>query len=80
MHFSKKLGRLLSVGHEILAFASHCSVNFQPILNCFKPNFKLKHEDSQNIKSERVNKVVFNLHQIEHMAFIFGTPGRAREL
>ena len=50
MNFLKKSGRLSSAGPEILAFVSHCSANFQPILDFFIPNFKLKYEDSGNIK------------------------------
>ena len=77
MHFSKKSGRLSSAGAEIQALVSHCSANFQPILDCFIPNFKLKYEDSENIKVDCVNTVVFNLHQIKRRAcFFFGTPGR----
>ena len=64
MHFSKKSGRLSSVGPEILALVSHCSANFQPIMDCFIPNFKLKYDDPDNIKADSVNKVVFKLHQI----------------
>ena len=47
-------------GPKILAFGRNCSVNFQPILDCFIPNFKLKYEDSENIKADRVSTVVFN--------------------
>ena len=65
MHFSKKSGRLLSVGSEILAFGSHSSAKFEPILDFFMPNFKLKYEDSENMKTDRVNTVVFNLPQIK---------------
>ena len=54
---------LSSAGPEILAFGSHCSAKFLPILECFTPNFKLKYEDSENIKTDRLNAVVFNLHQ-----------------
>ena len=74
-HFSKKSDRRSSVGPENLAFVSHCSVNFQPILDCFTPNIKLKYEDPENIKADRVNTIVFNLHQIIHWASFFGTPG-----
>ena len=59
---------------EILVFGSHSSVNFQLILDCFTPNFKLKYEDSVNIKSDLVNKVVFNLRQIKRREFFFGHP------
>ena len=74
MHFSTKSGRRSSVGPEILAFVSHCS-----------PNFKLKHQDSENIKTDCVVTVVFNLLQIKHWTFstyfksnigrFLGTPG-----
>ena len=37
-------------------------------------NFKLKYEDSENIKADRVNTVVFSLHQIKHGAFFLGHP------
>ena len=63
VHLSKKSSRLSSVGPEILAFVSHCSANFQPILDSFIPIFKLKYEDSENIKADRVTTVVFNLNQ-----------------
>ena len=59
--FRKKSGWLSSAGPEIEALVSHCSANFQPILDCLKPNFKLKYEDSENIKLDRVN-----LHQIKN--------------
>ena len=38
------------------------------------PNFKLKYEDSENVKADHVNTVRFNLHQIKCRAFL-GTPG-----
>ena len=63
-----------SAGPKILGFGSHCSVNFQPILDCFIPNFKLKYEDSENIKADRISTVVSSLHQIKRRAFFFGTP------
>ena len=75
MHFSKKSGSLSSAGPEILAFVGHCSENFQPILDYFIQNFKLKCEDSENIKADGVNTVVFSLHQIKHRVFFLGTPG-----
>ena len=73
MNFSKKSGRLSSTGSEI--FGSHCSANFQPILDCFIPKFKLECDDLENIKADRVNAVVFDLHQIQRLKFVFGTPG-----
>ena len=35
------------------------------------PNFKLTYEDSENVKADRVNTVVFNLHQIKSRADFF---------
>ena len=71
--FLKKLGCLSSEGLKISALSSHCSANFQLILDCFIPNSKLTYEDSGNIKSDRVNTVVFNLHQIKRRAFFWDT-------
>ena len=34
----------------------------------------LTYEDSENIKTDRVNTFVFNLHQVKRQTF-FGTPG-----
>ena len=75
VHFSKKSGRLSSTGSEILTFGSHCSAAFQPILDCVIPKFELEYDDLENIKTDRVDAVVFNLHQIKRLKF-FGTPGR----
>ena len=69
VHFSKKSGRLSSACPEILTFISHCSANFQPILDCFVLNFKLKYEDLENIKADRVNTVVINLGRIPFETF-----------
>ena len=55
IHFSGKSGRLSSTGSEILTFGSHCSANFQPILDCFIPKFKLKYDDLEILKTDRVN-------------------------
>ena len=56
----------LSVVHQpvpkILALGSHGLANFQPILDCFVPNFKMKYEDSENIKADCASTVVVNLH------------------
>ena len=73
VHFSKNLVVRSSAGPKILAFGSHCSANFQPILDCFIPDFKLKHEDSDNMKADRASTVVFNLHQIKRRAFFWDT-------
>ena len=62
------------LGPEIQAFVSHCSANYQPILDCFIPNFKLKYEHSENVKVGRDNTVVFNLHQIKRRGFLLGHP------
>ena len=51
-----------SAGPKILAFGSHCLANFQPILDCSIPNFKMKYEDSENIKADCVSIVIVNLH------------------
>ena len=71
MHFSKKSGRLSSAGPKILAVGSHSSANFQPILDYFIPNFKLKYEVSENIKADLANTFVFNLYQINHWSFLW---------
>ena len=59
IHFSEKLGRLSSTDSEILDFGSHYSSNFQLILDCFIPKFKLKYDNLDNIKTDRINTVVF---------------------
>ena len=64
---------LLSVHQPVLKF-QHWSANFQPILDCFIPNFKLKYEDSENIEVDRVSTVVLSLHQIKRRAFFLGHP------
>ena len=63
MHFSKKSGHQSSASPEILAFGSHCSTNIQSILDCFKQDFKLKYDNSENTKADLVNTVIFNLNQ-----------------
>ena len=73
-YFPKKSGRLSSRDSEILTFGSHCSTNFQPILDCFIPKFKLEYDDLENIKTDSVNTVVFNLHQIKRLKFFWGHP------
>ena len=74
MHFSKNTGRLFLAGPENLSSRSHFKANFQPVLLCFIPNFKLRYEDSENIKTDRVSTVVFNLHQIKRRAFFMRHP------
>ena len=73
VHFSKKSGHLSSMGSEILTFGSHCLANFQPILDCFISKFKLEYDDLENIKTDRVNAVIFNLNQT--FKGFFGTLG-----
>ena len=46
-------------------------MNFQPILDCCIPKFKLKYDDLENIKTDRVNIVVFNLHEIKQLKVFF---------
>ena len=72
MHFSRKTARLSLAGSKILAFGSYSMANFQSILDFFIPNFKLKHEDLENIKTDCVSTVIFNLHQIKRRAFFMG--------
>ena len=69
----EKSGRLLSTGSEILTLGSHCLANFQPILDCFIPKFKLEYDDLENIKADRVNAVVFDLYQIKRLKFFWDT-------
>ena len=70
----EKSGRLSLTGSKILVFGSQCSTNFQPVLDCFIPKFKLKYDDLENIKTDRVNTVVFNLHEIKQLKYFGGYP------
>ena len=54
---------MLSIGLSFL---------FQPILDRFIPNFKLKCEDSENFEADLLSIVAFNLCQIKHMR-VLGT-------
>ena len=72
--FRKKSCCLSSTGSEILTFGSHSSANFQPNLDCFIPKFKLEYDDLENITTDCVNTVVFNLHQIKRLKFFLGHP------
>ena len=45
-YFSKKSGCQSSAGAEILAYISYCSAKFEPILDSFIPNLKLKYKDT----------------------------------
>ena len=47
-------------------------MNFQPILDCFIAKFKLEYNDSENIKTDRVNAVVFTSHLIKRLKFFLG--------
>ena len=77
VHFSEKSCPLSTANPKILAFVTYCSANFQQISDFFMPNFKLMYEDSENIKADQVNTVVFNLHQSNQTSSVyFGTPGR----
>ena len=77
VHFFEKSGHLSSTDSKILTFDSHCSANFQPILDCFIPKFKLEYDKLENIKTDYVNAVVFNLNQeflcpVEPLYFLDG--------
>ena len=71
--FFGKIGSSIINEFQNLSFGSHCSANFQPILDCFIPKFKLKYDDLENLKIDCVNTVVFNLHQIKQ-SFFLGHP------
>ena len=51
--FEKNLVFFQSMGPKSLALGSQSLANFQLILDCFVPNFKLKSEDSENVKGFR---------------------------
>ena len=38
-------------------------------MDCFIPKFKLEYDDLENIKTDCVNTVVFNLHQIKRLKY-----------
>ena len=67
------LERLSPAGPKVLTFGSHCSGKFQPILYFFIPNFKLKYENSENIKTDFVDTVIFNLRQIKERNILWNT-------
>ena len=69
MRFLKKSGRLSSVGPESLAFVSHLLGELSTVLDCVIPNFKLKYEDSEYIKADGVNTVIFYIRQIKRRTF-----------
>ena len=64
-----------SAGAKSLGFSGPSPANFQPILDCFIPDFKLKKEDSENIK--------FASDQTWSGLFLWGgggrTPGTERD-
>ena len=70
----KRTGRLSLEGTKILAFGSHSLANFQLILDCFVPNFKLKHEDLENIETDCVSIVVLTSHQNQTSGVFMGHP------
>ena len=71
--FSKKSGRLSSTDSEILAFGSQCSVNFQLILDCFIPKFKLKYDDLENTKNRSCKYSRLQLASNQTVKVFFGT-------
>ena len=73
VHFRKNRVVCSSAAPEILAFGSHCSAIFRPILDCFIPNFKLKYKDSENIEAAHVNTIISNLHQIKRRVLFWDT-------
>ena len=74
IHFSEKWGRLSSTGSKILTLGSHCSAICQPVLDWFIPRFNLKYDDFKKIKTDGVNTVVFNLHQIKQLKVFLEHP------
>ena len=52
---------------EILAF-DELLTNFGLLYG----NFNFKYEDSENLKADRADAIIFNLHQIKHRAFSLG--------
>ena len=74
--FQKKNGRLSLLGPKILAFSGHSMANFQSILDCFIPNFKLKHEDLENIKNRLCKYSRFQLTSNQTSGVFYRTPGK----
>ena len=72
--FRKKSGRRSSAGTEILNFHWPLLSELLTDFGLFYTKIKLKCEDLENIKADRVDTVVFNLHQTKRQA-LFGTPG-----
>ena len=71
--FFERNGRLSLAGSEVLAFGSHFSAKFQPILDCFISNFKLKYKDSENVKIDCLGTALFSVHQIKQKYFFGDT-------
>ena len=67
------------VCHQRVPKCYHCSANFQPILDCFTPKFKLKYDYLENIKTDHVNTVIFNLLQIKQSKLFWGHPVNSRK-
>ena len=74
VHFSEKSGPLSSAGPENLAFGRHCTVKFEPILDCFIPNFKLKYGESENFK-KIVSIHSFSNYFESNRGSFYGIPG-----
>ena len=53
---------------EILAF-DKLLTDFGLLYTCTSFNFK--YEDSENLKADRADAVIFNLHQIKHRTFLW---------
>ena len=49
--------------------------NFQPILDCFIPNFKLKYEDSKRYKNRSCKYSHSQLTSNQTSGVFYGTPG-----
>ena len=49
-------------------------------MRVYENQCKLKYEDSENIKTDHISTVVFNLHQIKRRALFLGTPGICQNL
>ena len=81
IHSSKKSGRLSSTGSEILTSGGHCSSNFQPVLNCFVPKFKLEYDNLENIKTVRVTTVLYKiLYQIKQSSVFWDIRYKASRI
>ena len=43
-------------------------------MDCFIPKFKTEYDNLENIKTDRVNAVIFNLDQIKRLKYFLGDP------